>query len=150
MQQHGNAVTVMWMDERLDEFGELFAEFVRRSLDAKSREEPAFRTAVRAHLGIEPAELPVLAEEVPDWDHANLQLALEAMLAGEGRTAELVGIAGGRKRYMALSLSDLVNEHEYEPGSIEYENVPVGPGQTHPCMLFGLVLLRDRGRPAVC
>jgi hypothetical protein len=137
------------MDDRADEFRVLFAEFVRNALEAQPREEPAFRGLVRDHLGLDPAELPVLAEDVPSWDHANLQLGLEALIGRAGRSAELVGIAGGQKRFMSLSLSDLVNEAHFRPGSVEYENLAVGPDRTHPCILFGLVLIHDDDGPAV-
>lgn len=50
---------------------------------------------------------------------------------------------------MPLSLSDLINEPHFEPGPVEYESVEVGPGKTHPCMLFGLLLLRGPEGPAV-
>jgi cell division protease FtsH len=137
------------VDKRLEEFGELFGEFVRVSLAAESTKEPAFRTLFREHLASDPGDVPVLGEDVPSWDHASLQLGLEALFAGEGRTVSLVGIGGGQKRFMALSLSDLVNEQHFRPGSVEYENVPVGPAKTHPCLLFGVALLRDREGPAV-
>ena len=131
------------MEDRVEDFRQLFGEFVRNALEAGPREEPPFLALVRTHLGLDPAELPVVAEQVPRWDHANLQLGLEALIGRPGRSSELVGIAGGRKRFMALNLSDLVNEPHFRPGSVEYENVPVGPGRTHPCILFGLVLIRD-------
>jgi cell division protease FtsH len=137
------------VNERLDEFSELFSEFLRVSLAAESKKEPPFRTLLAEHLGTDPGELAVLADDVPSWDHANLQLGLEAVFTAEGRTVRLVGIGGGQKRFMALSLSDLVNERHFRPGSVEYENVAIGPAETHPCLLFGLVLLRDAGGPAV-
>lgn len=83
------------MDDHTKEFGAQFAEFVRVALQAESSKEPPFRGLVRDHLGVEPSELPVVAEDVPSWDHANLQLALEALIGAEGRSAELVGIGGG-------------------------------------------------------
>jgi hypothetical protein len=137
------------VDERVDEFGELFAAFVRRSLEAESKQEPAFRALIRDHLGTDPREIPVVALDVPDWDHANLQFGLEALIGTPGREAELVGIGGGQKRYSAPSLSDLVNEPHFEPGPVEYESVEVGPGRTHPCILFGLLLVRGAEGPAV-
>jgi cell division protease FtsH len=137
------------VEERLDEFSELFGEFLRVSLEAESKKEPPFRILLTEHLGTDPAELAVIAENIPSWDHANLQLGLEALFDAEGRTVRLVGIGGGQKRFMALSLSDLVNEQRFRPGSVEYENVAVGPGETHPCLLFGLALLRDAQGPAV-
>jgi hypothetical protein len=134
---------------RVEEFGELFAEFVRTALEAESTKEPAFRVLVRDHLGLDPVDVPIVGLEVPAWDHANLQFALDALLDGPGRSAEIVGIAGGQKRYMALSLSDLINEPHFRPGPVEYETVNVGPSATHPCMLFGVVLLQDDEGPAV-
>ena len=51
---------------------------------------------------------------------------------------------------MALSLSDLVTVRHFRPGSVEYENLPIGRGATHPCMLFGLALIDDgSGRAAL-
>jgi SpoVK/Ycf46/Vps4 family AAA+-type ATPase len=137
------------VDERLAEFREQFGEFVRVSLEAEARSEPQFRVLLRDHLGAEPSDLPVLAEEVALWDHANLQFALEALLAANERSVRLVGIGGGQKRFMALSLSDLINERHFRPGPVEYENVPVAPGRSHPCILFGLALLRDETGPGV-
>jgi cell division protease FtsH len=136
------------MDEQTTEFGELFREFLKLSLEAAPRKDPEFRVLLREHLGAEPGELPVVSEEVPTWDHANLQLGLEALCGRDGRSVRYVGIGGGQKRYMALSLSDLVNEHHFRAGSVEYENVPVGPGRSHPCMLYGLALLHDPDGPA--
>ena len=135
------------MADSTDEFRALFGEFVRSALHAESAKEPPFRPLVRDHLGLEP-ELPVVAEEIPSWDHVNLQLALEALMTRPGRTADVVGVAGGQKRFMQLSLSDLVNESHFRPGPVEYENLAVGPGRTHPCVLYGLVLLRDESMPA--
>jgi hypothetical protein len=135
--------------DRIDEFGELFGEFVRRALESESRREPAFRTLVREHLDADPKAIPIVALDVPEWDHANLQFAIEALIAKPGRAAELVGVAGGQKRFMALSLSDLINAQHFEPGPVEYEVLDVAPGATHPCILFGLVLLRGPEGPAV-
>jgi cell division protease FtsH len=137
------------MAEAADDFRALFGEFVRRSLEVDPREEPAFRILIREHLGIDPQEAPVVALQVPTWDHANLQLALEALLEQPGRSSEMQGIAGGQKRYMSLSLSDLLNERHFRPGPPEYESVDIGPGETHRCLLFGLVLLKDEAAPAV-
>ena len=130
------------MDDRVDEFGQLFAEFVRRALENESTKEPPFRALIRDHLDADPTAIPVVAFDVADWDHANLQFALEALLAKRGREAELVGVGGGQKRYMALSLSDLINATHFEPGPVEYDSLDVGPNTTHRCILFGLVFLR--------
>jgi hypothetical protein len=137
------------VNDRVEEFGELFAAFVRTALEKESRKEPEFRTLVSGHLGTDPTAFPIVALDVPDWDHANLQFALEALFSRDGTAVELVGIAGGQKRYMALSLSDLINEAHFRPGPVEYESIDVGPGATHPCILFGLALLDDEQGRAV-
>jgi hypothetical protein len=136
------------MDDRVDEFGELFAAFVRRALETKPKKEPPFRALIRAHVGVDPSTIPVVALDVPDWDHANLQFGIEALLAKPGREAELLGVGGGQKRFMALSLSDLINTADFEPGPVEYESLDVGPNKTHRCILFGLALLRGAEGPA--
>src|SRR5690242_16827497 len=111
------------MEKDLEQFGALFSKFLQASLAAKPEEEPEFRTLLRKHLSAEPEGLPVIAEQVPSWNHANLQLALEALFARTGRTVMLVGIGGGHRHYGGLSLSDLLHEHHYSPGSVEYTNL---------------------------
>jgi cell division protease FtsH len=132
-----------------DDFGAQFGEFVRRALEAQPTEEPRFRALVRDHLGVEPLGAPIVSLQVPAWDHANLQVGLEALLERNGRKGEIVGIAGGQKRYMALSLSDLLSERHFREGPPEYESVDVGPRRTHRCLLFGLVLVDEPGGPLV-
>jgi hypothetical protein len=137
------------VEERVDEFGELFGEFVRRALEAESKREPAFRALVREHLGVDPTTLPIVDVDVPNWDHVNLQLALDALLAVDGAEAEIVGVAGGQKRYMSLSLSDLLNSQHFAQGPVEYTTLDSAPNQTLRCILFGVVLLRSADRPVV-
>jgi hypothetical protein len=47
-----------------------------------------------------------VSEGYPSYDHANLQVALDAYLEGDGRASELIGLSGQQRRWM--SLSDLV------------------------------------------
>jgi len=49
---------------------------------------------------------------------------------------------------MSLMLSDLVGSSHLKPASAEYENLPVGPGRSHPCMTRGLALLSTPEGPA--
>lgn len=116
----------------MQEFGAQFAEFVRVALQAESTKEPPFRGLAPDHLGVDPSELP--AEDIPTWDHANLRLALEALIGADGRSAELVGIGGGQKRFIALSLSDLVNEsHRASARARERDDPdPAGRGAARP------------------
>ena len=132
-----------------ERFQAQFGEFVRRALAAEPEEEPRFRTRIGEHLGIDPLGVPIVSLQVPTWDQANLQLGLEALLERDGRSGEILGIGGGQKRFVSLSLSDLVSETHFREGPPEYATVDVGPGVTHRCLLFGVVLVDEPSGRAV-
>jgi hypothetical protein len=136
------------VDQQLSEFGRIFTRFLQAAIEAEPDTEPEFRTLVREHLGADPKDLPIIGEQVHAWDQVNLQLALEALFARDGRSVTLVGIGGQQSRHMGLMLSDLIGSPYVKPASIEYENFAVGPGRTHPCMTFGLALLSNPEGPA--
>jgi hypothetical protein len=137
------------MDAQLSEFGKLFTRFLRLALEAESDTEPEFGVMVREHLAADPSDIPIIGEEVHAWDQVNLQLGLEALFAGAGRSVKLVGVGGEQSRHMSLMLSDLIGSTYVKPASIEYENLPVGPQRSHPCMTRGLALLSTPEGPAV-
>jgi hypothetical protein len=66
-------------------------------------EESPFRARIRDHLGCDPAELPVVSKEIPVWERANLQVALDAYLAEEGRSHEYIGLSAQRGWHMGLA-----------------------------------------------
>ena len=136
------------MDEQLSEFGKLFTRFLQAAVEAEPDTEPPFAVIVREHLGADPREIPIIGEEVHAWDQVNLQLALEALFERDGRSVKLVGIGGHQSRHMSLMLSDLIGSTYVTPASIEYENLPVGPSRSHPCMTRGLALLSSLEGPA--
>jgi hypothetical protein len=136
------------VDDEFAEFGVLFRRFLREALASERDEEPEFGVIVREHLGVDPDLVPIIGEEVHAWDQVNLQLGLEALFSGEGRSVRLVGI-GGQRSQMSLMLSDLIGSPYVKPASIEYENLPAGPGRSHPCMSRGLALLSSPEGPAV-
>ena len=42
-------------------------------------EESPLRARIHQHLATDPAELPVVSREIPPWERANLQVALDAI-----------------------------------------------------------------------
>ena len=66
-------------------------------------EESPLRSRLRDHLGCDPAELPVVSKEIPVWERANLQVALDAYLAAEGRSNEYVGLSAQHGWHMGLA-----------------------------------------------
>ena len=62
---------------------------------AAEHPESALVARMREHLGAEPKELPVTTAEFPTTEHANLQLALDDVLAG----VEPLGFAAPQMAY---------------------------------------------------
>lgn len=68
-------------------FGAVFESFMRSMTEVAEGRESEVAGRLRDHLGADPKELPTTSAEFPLAEHANLQLALDAVLAD----AELVG-----------------------------------------------------------
>jgi hypothetical protein len=102
-----------------------------------------------AHLGEQARELPVLTEALDNWELPNLQLALDAALARDGWSAEIIGLTGRARRYEGFSLSDLMTDEPYLPsvGPPEYVNAAVGPSETMACLEFAIVLASSPDGP---
>lgn len=100
---------------------------------------------IRVHVGVEPTRLPVIAEEFDTFEHPNVQVALDDYLGRPGRQAELVGVAAENKRFMALSLSDLLSRRSgLAEGPVDYVNFHLAEGRVLSCVQFGLYLVTDR------
>ena len=103
---------------------------------------------LREHLGDDPAQVPVVGETFPMYDHVNVQVALDALLAVPGRGWELVGIAGQHGRHMGLSelVAHMAEGMYVPPGPVDYVNLASGPGSRRACVNAGLYLLVDSDR----
>ena len=133
--------------------GRLAGRLVSRALAlAAARVQDApLRRALLAHLGPQAAAWPVLTTSWPTFDQVNVQLAVEAWLAGPGRSHELLGVTG--TRYWQSGLADLLSDGPPDPllgspgvGSVTTEPRPAGPGGvTHPCVSCGVYLIDDAG-----
>ncbi len=117
-------------------------------------EDAVFTRRLRAHFGADPMSLPIVAEEFEPAEQPNLQLAVDAYLAAEGRSAELVGVISEHKKYMGASLTDLLAPPRRglmggdgaTEGPVEYVSLPVHGGQMLTCLESGLYLIRERER----
>src|SRR5436305_8065802 len=52
------------------------------------------------HLGADAERMEIVTQTIPSYQHANLQLALDAYLREPGRTHELLGVRGGESSGM--------------------------------------------------
>lgn len=121
-------------------------------------EESPLRARIRDHLGCDPAELPVVSKEIPVWERANLQVALDAYLAAEGRSHEYVGLSAQRGWHMGLA--ELAQRPQsgargwvsygFGPDAGPQEHVTVQVGErTIVCVAAGLFLIRDDDGPLI-
>lgn len=136
-------------------FGRAFRAFLEQSVSEQATEEPPFVTRLAEHLGANPRELPIVAEQFSAIEHPNVQVALDVWARGEGRSAELLGMSAEEKRYAGLGMADLISpvrgglmgDRAPQPGPVDYANVAVARGRTMTCVQHGLYLLRDGERP---
>jgi cell division protease FtsH len=132
-------------------FGRLFQTFMEQMTYASlAAQRSALRDRLDRHLGVDSGALPVVADSFAAYDHVNVQVALSAYLAADGRGHELVGLTGQQRHFE--SLSDLIQSGHHagiQFGSVDLVNLPVGPDQTLACVRFGLFLIDDRGVPVV-
>ena len=66
--------------------------------------------ALWEHLGPQAAEVPVVRAIWPGYDRVNVQVGLDAWLAGPGRRHELAGITGF---HHGPGLADLVQNEQW-------------------------------------
>ncbi len=133
-----------------DQFGTIFKQFIDAvSAEAIPAQSPLL-DRIREHPAAEPRALPVIAEEYDPFEHPNVQMALDALVRSDGRTADLVGVAIANKRFMGVNLSDLISAGPGLPGRgglaegpVDYVNFHLAQGEVLPCVQFGLYLLRS-------
>src|SRR6266536_2080492 len=83
------------------------------------------------HLGHPARELPVITEAHPGYEHANVQLAIDAWRAEHGE-GSLHGISGqGREHHSFTEL--LVGGGYFSLGAVDYTSVPVGVDAEQSC-----------------
>ena len=125
----------------MDDIGAFAAkvtEFIDAMREAAERPESELVARIRAHLGAEPAELPITGAGFPGTEHANLQLAIDAVLAG----AELVGFTAGHLPYPYAGLAAILAPNSpygrIKAGPVQYTNVEVGDGRVIQCVANGI------------
>ncbi len=124
---------------------------------------PALTARLRRHFRATPATLPVVAQEFATYERANFHLALQSLLKEWDPKHQLFGVVTP-PHYDDITLARLSHAETgryFLPGAPEYVDVATagqhGPSIAHPtgreggslsCLKRGLILLRDKGRPA--
>src|SRR5579871_4990047 len=105
----------------------------------------ALAVRLQAHLGVDARGLPVVSQELPPYQLVDVQVALDAWpTLGDQRSAEVVGLSGDQRRFHPFSeLVAYGNRFGVTIGPVDYQDVADSPDSTHPCVGFGLFLLRE-------
>jgi hypothetical protein len=138
-------------DDDLDpaRFGSAFHAFMAAMTAAAAPPRSPLLERIQVHLGADLTQHPVIAEEYDTFEHPNVQLALDAYLAGPQRQADLVGVGANNKRYMNFSLSDFLSQGGLSEGPVDYVNFHLAEGRVLSCVQFGLYLVRTGDTPLV-
>jgi hypothetical protein len=130
----------------LGAFGAAFEQFVHAMSLAAEHKESEVTVRLREHLGADPKELPTTGTEFPLTEHANLQLAIDAVLSD----AEIVGFTTRHPGFGSVGLAEIVaGQGMTGPisfGPVQYTDVEVGDGRVIQCIAGALLLTAHQGR----
>ncbi len=114
---------------------------------AARRGQSGLAERIRAHLGVDPQELPSTVTELAATDHPNLQLAFDDVLSG----AEVRGFTFRQAGFVNVGLSDVLAGQSVSgpvaPGPLQYSDVEVGDGRVVRCISNGVFLTRRADAP---
>jgi hypothetical protein len=134
------------LESRLElaDVGRLARRLVRRVAAAARTEDAPVQRALWEHLGPQAADVPVVRAAWPGYDWVNVQVGVDAWLAGPGRRHELAGLTGF---HPGPGLADLVQNEQWRRvrmGSPAADLLPAGPGGvTLACLQCALCLITD-------
>src|SRR5919202_6403916 len=134
------------------DFGRALHRFLQASLARAPPQDPEVARRLREHLGVERlVELPILTRTFGAFDHPNLQVALDGLLAGGAWSAQTLGLRSQQALYGGESLGQIVllaGGDGLESGlglttaALEHVTVSLGPDESIACMANALLLLR--------
>jgi hypothetical protein len=134
----------------LADVGKLVRRGMRAVVGAARAEDRVTLTGLLlAHLGAVGAELDVVEETWPGYEHVNVQAGLETWLADAGRTWQLVGVVGFQHRPFGLGELLSAGAQAYDPygprpGNASRVNRAAGPdGEFRACVRCGVYLVTD-------
>lgn len=124
------------------EFGASFKKFMEHVSAAAPRPDDPIQRRLLAHLQAEPASLKIVRESFPDFEHPNLQLALDAVLAEPECRSETFGVTTRERMYTGLDLATLlVGNGQAREAPVDYERVTLDAGRVVVCISSGVILL---------
>jgi hypothetical protein len=130
----------------MKEFGAAFLTSLQEAAAQARAKPPSILRALREHFDVEPTTLPIVAESFDAHDHPNLHAAVDAFMAAEGRSSELMGVSSDAP-WMEITFAQLVTGgtagSPVADGPVQYVNLTLGEGEVITCVQRGVYLIRD-------
>lgn len=124
------------------EFGTAFKRFVDAMNAEAAKETSPLIERLRQHLGGDPGRIPIVTEDFDNYEHPNVQVALDKVLSSGGRSADLVGFSAPNKRFQQFTFSDLLSTSNpwgrISEGPVDYVNFHLEGERTLACVQYGL------------
>ncbi|MGH2931051.1 MAG: hypothetical protein ACRDL8_22800, partial [Solirubrobacteraceae bacterium] len=137
-------------DDEARQFAASFRSFLDwvHDGDQESRERNPVAALVAGFLGPEAAAHSVVGRDLPPFEHVNLQTAIDAWSACDGRAVDVRGVL--LPQHFRLDLQQIVTGDGLPPVRLTAPaliDLPNGPGTTLGCLRLALLLVGDdRGR----
>jgi hypothetical protein len=133
----------------LADVGRLARKLLSRAVETARAEDQSLRRLLLDHLGPDAASQPTVSASWPAYEHVNVQVGLDAWLAG--RRHEVFGITGVgvMRRMEVIGIGDFLQTAGGPFGSagvggVLTTAVPSGPDdETIPCVNHGVYLVHD-------
>lgn len=131
------------MDDDVSSFASPFQRFLQQMSEAGWEQgQSELRTLIDRHLRTESAGLPVVAQPFMPFDHANVQIALQAYLSQEGTAHETLGLSGQSRHFGSFAdLLEMGRHAGVRVGKPDLVDLPIGPEETLACVQFGVFLI---------
>jgi hypothetical protein len=139
-------------------FGPAFKRFLEQSVTGMPVEDSPLDLRVRDHVGADPSTLETVSRSFRLTDRPNVQVGLDAYLAGEGRSAEAFGFVSRHSSIRGTSLSELVARSRpalfgsavVQIGPVTSVRVELDDGRSMTCIDAALLLLTTEHGPWRC
>lgn len=127
-----------------------FKGFMDQAVAQAPTQEPAFVLLLRNHFGVDPKNLPIVAEQFEKSEHPNLHLAVTRILEQDGWSFTLTGVVT-QNDYMGVKMAHLLSNqrggHQVTEGPVEYTNIALHDNRVIACVQSGLYLIHHNEQP---
>jgi cell division protease FtsH len=123
----------------------------KRTKNSKGKAEPGLLRRLRLHFRRDPSKLPIVEQNFEFHERPNLHLAVEELLHGPDRQADLIGIVVPQE-YHSVTLSKLSQQssaRHFQQGPVEYLDVALAGDRHLACVKRGLYFFRSQGERVV-